>query len=318
MVTNKTYHFKITMDPFNRRYEGQVSDGVNTFNTTTATGRKFMWRVGTGFVSLSDFNNLTWLEMVLRQNLATTTNVHSLDNLVIYQVDTNLWPVQVTQVTPVKAETFHRAASNFVFSAKTVGPTNTLPATNTSLTINGLVVTVTNGLSFTGTDADTNRTMTYTGLQENKIYSGIIRVADQAGRLTTNDFFFDTFVTKWEVVTNETSTNVVVNTAVTNDPIVIEIENFNFDPALTSCSPGIQTDTSKTDHYIQNWLYSGATALDPIGGTNVVDGYFARKGTVDVDYHPVDGSSDSNLGPVCLAFHSAKGHLTIMGDSFCQ
>jgi hypothetical protein len=261
-ATNTVYHFKISVDPSLKVYEGQVSDGVNTFNSTAATGRKLRWR--NFFPSGTDFSNTTILTFVSRQNAANATNIHSLDNIAITQVSQDLWPVRIAQVLPYPAHTFYPAASNLSFTAVTFGPTNTLPASGTTLLLNG--VDVSSGLSFSGTDSDTNRTITYSSLKDDIIYNGSLIVKDQAGRPTTNTFFFDTFVS--------------------NDVALIEVEHFNFDPDTVTYPPcsGLQTDTSKTDRYIQNWDYSGLSGLDPTGVTNMMTGYFARKGAYGIDY----------------------------------
>jgi hypothetical protein len=273
-ATNVVYHFKLTVDPTLNVYEGQVSDGVNTFNTTTATGRKLRWR--NYFPSTTDFSNTTILTFVSRQNVNTSTNIHSLDNIAVTQVSQDLWPVRVTQVLPYPAHTFYPAESNLMFTAVTHGPTNTLPASGTTLLLNGVDVSA--GLSFSGTDADTNRTITYSSLKNDMIYNASLIVKDQAGRPTTNNFFFDTFIS--------------------NEVALIEVEHFNFDPDTVTYPPctALQSDTSKTDRYIQNWDYSGVTALDPSGVTNMLTGYFARRGAPGVDYdNGTNAQSDTNF-----------------------
>ena len=262
LATNTVYHFKFEVDPIARVYEGTVSDGVNTFNTTTATGRKLRWRNYTMATDAANLSNTTIMTFTARNNAATETNYQSLDNLTIYQLNSNLWPVVLTQVTPVKAQTFYPATSNIVLTAQTFG-TNTLPASGTQFILNGVDVTA--GLTFDGTDSSSNRTITYNGaLQVNKLYEATLNVADQAGRLTTLPFFFDTFTTNGSVT-------------------ILETENYNFDPALPYCSP-LQTDGTRPDRYIQNWLDGGPSPLDPSGATNVVDSYFGRDATFNIDY----------------------------------
>jgi hypothetical protein len=270
-ATNTVYHFRFDVDPVARDYEGTVSDGANTFNTKEATGRRLRWR---NYAMASDANNLsntTIMTFTARNNQALETNVQSLDSLVIYQLSTNLWPVVISQVSPLKAQTFFPASSNLVFTAQTFG-TNSLPSNGAQLTLNG--VNVSAGLTLDGDDTTNNRTITYTGaLAENTVYEGRLTVADQAGRATTLPFFFDTFSTNGGVV-------------------IIETENFNFDPSLSYCS-ALQIDGTRPDRYIQNWLYGGASGLDPSGATNVVDSYFARNATSGIDFFqpsPVTGN----------------------------
>lgn len=272
--TNTTYHFRFEVDQVARNYEATVSDGVNTFNTKTATGRKLRWRQWSMDFGNANLLNTTIMTFVARNNQTLETNVQSLDNLVIYQLDTNLWPVVLSQVDPVKAQTFFPSTSNLVFTAKTAG-TNSLPASGAQLTLNG--VNVSGGLTLDGTDSSNNRTITYSGgLAANTTYEGLLTVADQAGRATPLPFFFDTF-----------STN--------GDAIIIETENYNFEPNTNthpycdylSITP-YQLDPIRPDRYIQNWKYGGPSPLDPSGATNVVDSYYAREAVNGVDfYNPI-------------------------------
>jgi len=260
--TNTVYHFRFDVDQIARDYEGTVSDGVNTFNTKQATGRRLRWRNYTMATDSGNLSNTTIMTFTARNNTATETNIQSLDNLVIYQLDTNLWPVVLTQVTPVKAQVFYPVTSNLVFNAQTTG-TNSLPASGAQLILNG--VNVSGDLTLDGDDSTNNRTITYNGaLTVNTLYEGTLSMADQAGRLTSLPFFFDTF-----------STN--------GDAIVIETENYNFDPSLAYCSV-LQTDGVRPDRYIQNWLYGGPSALSSSGETNIVDSYFGRDAVNGVDF----------------------------------
>jgi hypothetical protein len=70
--------------------------------------------------------------------------------------------------------------------------------------LNGLDVS--SGLKVSGTTQ--NRTVTYTNLAPNIIYSGQLVVSDQAGRSSTNKFSFDTFVE--------------------SSGVLVEAEDFNF------------------------------------------------------------------------------------------
>lgn len=273
--TNTTYHFRFDVDPIARDYDATVSDGLNSFNIKQSVGRRLRWRNYTMATDANNLSNTTIMTFTARNNTATETNILSMDNLVAYQLNTNLWPVVLTQINPIKATTFFPESgylsssnvvvfgeTNLVFTAQTFG-TNSLPAANVQLVLNG--VNVSGGLVFDGNDDTNFRTITYTGaLPPNQNYEGTLTVSDQAGRLTSLPFFFDTF-----------STNA--------GALIIETENYNFDPGLTYCSV-LQIDGTRSDRYIQNWAYGGVSALDPSGATNVVDSYFGRDATLGVDF----------------------------------
>jgi hypothetical protein len=291
-LTNKVYHFKFTIDPRNRVWEGAVTNITDNpslgFNTTAATGKKFNWLQP--FISGSDLANSTNLLIISRNNTATETNVHSLDNVMIYQIPQDTWQVVVQQTAPAPTATFYEAAvfypasAGFTFTATTFGLTNMLPATNFALVLNGTTYSTTNGLVVGGSDSDTNRTASFFGLQTNKDYNGFIIVADQAGRATTNTLAFDTFVTQYRINTdNLTYTNVDINPAVGNAVTVIEGENYNFDPTQTACNLN-QTDV-QSDRYIQNWVYPRYAANASTNATaDTTNSYFARVGMNGIDF----------------------------------
>jgi hypothetical protein len=280
-ATNHTYHFKFQVDPTGdtKTYEGTVTDLVTGlgFNTTAAVGRKLNWKRSNS--NPTQMSNTTVLTFIGRQKTANATNVFSVDSIVVYQLPRDLLPVVVSPVQPVKSATFYPASSNFIFNAFTYGFTNSLPASNVSLVLNG--VNVNAALSFTGTDASSNRTVTYSGLQDNTVYTAFLSVADQAGRRTTNGFFFDTFNT--------------------NNVVVLEAENYNFEWNTNACQ-GIQDDVSRTDRYIQGWLYGGVTT-DGQNLVNLESSYYDRLGLDGIDFH----TTVTNAKPATAVFRDCDG-----------
>ena len=308
---NTVYHFKIQVDPLNHYYDGTVSNTVTgeSFNTRTATGRPLRWQ--NAIQSGQDVTNTTLLGFTSRQNSANTTNQHSLDTLVVYQVPQDLWPAEITAVSPEKSGTIGPPwypATTFsgtpfydgtfltttgmvtlanpdqlIFTATTYGPTNSLPKANTHLYLNG--VDVGPSLTATGSDSDTNRTFTYTGLKDNRVYNVVVVVADQAGRVATNAYFFNTF-----------NPNVA---------ILQEAENFNFDPLGTPCDTINQIDVPRSDRYIQNWLYAGISGITGVftnsaGGDNPSNSYYARLGVDGIDFHGNDGGGTGGNFRTCM------------------
>ena len=98
-------------------------------------------------------------------------------------------PPELLNISPEYGKPFHSAAAGISVEATTQG-INTLPPARAKLTLNGQDVS--NGLTVSGTPQA--RTITYTSLQPNTIYTGTLIVSDQDGRSDTNKFFFDTFV----------------------------------------------------------------------------------------------------------------------------
>ncbi len=291
-ATNTVYHFKLQIDPYNRLYEGTVSDGVNTYNTTTAVGRKLRWRqFGPPVPFTTDFGNTTLLTFVSRNNHAARTNFQSMDSLSVIQLPADQRPARVTQVLPRRAETFYPAVSNVVLDVVTYG-TNSLPSSNIVFNLNGTNFTSTNGLTLTGTDASSSRTVTYSGLVSNAIYNLTVNLTDQAGRASSSpSFFFDTFVpySRYRTTTTTNSTNVFIEINPSNYVTVLEIENFNFDPLAAACSL-TQDDNTKTDRYIQDWRYSGFTYDSQL--VERTNGYFMRQGVAGIDFK-VDSTANT-------------------------
>jgi len=98
-------------------------------------------------------------------------------------------PPDISSVSPGQNTTFY-PAGNGISSAATTLTTNSLPPENFKFILNGLDIS--SGLKISGTPQ--NRTVTYTNLVTNTIYTGQLVVSDQAGRSSTNKFSFDTFV----------------------------------------------------------------------------------------------------------------------------
>ncbi len=277
----RAYRFKVQLNPVTKTYVGSVTDGTNTFTTAQLRYKSFSDN------NVANISNSTIFQVVSRtssrvvQPATTETNIISLDNVKIY-ADVNAIAPLITQVTPAAGHIFYPATSNLVFSATTIGPANTLPASGTTLTLNG--VNVSGGLTFSGSDSDTNRTITYAGLVDNTIYTGSIVVKDQANRSTTNSFFFDTFV----------ETNVTV----------IEAENYNFEQDTNSCPNVIRTNFNPAG-YLQNPLPSG---LDVVNGVyiNEVDGYVDRAGVAGVDYFDASANVLQSEFRLCDTFDTRK------------
>lgn len=259
-VLGRNYHFKILNDPSTKTYSASVTDGTNTFTTGTLRWRNY------STTSESDRTNSTYFTIGTRTstrndisvNPATETNIVSLDNLVIYQAPLDNVAPKLAKIYPEDGHVFLPIDTNLVFNAFTIGPTNSLPASNMVLILNGVDVSA--GLTFDGTDSSTNRTATYSaGLAPNTVYHGTFSVADQAGRTSTTMFWFDTFVE--------------------SDVFIIEAEDYNFS---TDLCPSITTQTNiNPDRYLQNPLPSGLGDLGPV---NMDEGYFGRVGTPGVDY----------------------------------
>jgi hypothetical protein len=256
----RNYHFKILNDPTTKTYSASVTDGTNTFTTGPLRWRNF------SSTSESDRTNATYFTVGTRTSTrnditvtpATETNVVSLDSLVIYQAPLDNVAPKLAKIYPADGHVHLPVDTNLVFNTFTIGSTNSLPASNMVLTLNG--VNVSAGLTFDGTDSSSNRTATYTsGFAPNTVYYGTFTVADQAGRTTGNTFWFDTFV----------ESNV----------FIIEAEDYNF--SMNLC-PSITTQTNiNPDRYLQNPLFSGIGDLGPV---NMDEGYFGRTGEAGVDY----------------------------------
>ncbi len=102
-----------------------------------------------------------------------------------------LLPPSIFGFAPADRTLFHTAASGMRFSTSALMPTNTLPASGIKVTLNGQDVS--SQLVLSGNDASQSRTVTYNGLQANRVYAATYIVTDSGGLSTTNDISFDTF-----------------------------------------------------------------------------------------------------------------------------
>lgn len=103
-----------------------------------------------------------------------------------------LLPPSIFGFAPADRAIYHPAASGMRFSTSALMPTNTLPASGIKVTLNGQDVS--GQLLLSGTDSSKSRTVTYNGLQPNRVYAATYIVIDSGGLGTTNDISFDTFV----------------------------------------------------------------------------------------------------------------------------
>jgi hypothetical protein len=257
-----TFHFKIETDPNTKTYVATVTDGTNTFKTGTLKWRQY------SSTSEGNRTNATYLTFAARtstrvtQPAATETNVISIDGVTIYHAPFDNIIPKIAKITPQDGHVYYDVTSNLVFNAWTIGPTNTMPASNMVLILNG--VDVSSSFTFSGTDADVNRMVTNSAiLMPNTIYNATFIAADQAHRSNSISFWFDTFV----------PSNVTI----------IESENYNFS---TNLCPGITTQTNiNPARYLQDPPPSGLGDLGPV---NMDTGYFGRVGEPGVDYFDVN------------------------------
>ncbi len=109
------------------------------------------------------------------------------DDVVLDQISGNL-PPSISNLSPNGLSLFNPASAGLTFSA--VSTTTNIPTTGIHLALNGLDVTA--GLNISG--PENNRTVSYTALNSNRLYTAIIIVTDAAGYAKTATVSFDTFV----------------------------------------------------------------------------------------------------------------------------
>lgn len=97
-------------------------------------------------------------------------------------------PPEITDLKPANNTLLHPASGGLSFTARTVSP-NSIAAANLKLQLNGTDVSA--NLTVTGNNLA--RTAAYSALQPDRLYWARAIAVDQAGRGSTNDFFFDTF-----------------------------------------------------------------------------------------------------------------------------
>lgn len=97
-------------------------------------------------------------------------------------------PPVLSDITPANATLFYAASAGLSFKASTVAP-NRLDPENLRLILNGADVSAQLAVSGSSTD----RTVKFTGLEANAVYTAQITVSDQAGRSASAELNFDTF-----------------------------------------------------------------------------------------------------------------------------
>lgn len=113
-------------------------------------------------------------------------------------------PPDIRNLTPETGKIMHNAADGITFTAITEIPGQTIPESGIKLFLNG--EDVSDGLTITGDP--TSRSVSYSGLMPNRVYSGELTIADQDGNEVDNPIVFDTYAP---------------------DNFVFEAEDFNFD-----------------------------------------------------------------------------------------
>ena len=121
-------------------------------------------------------------------------------------------PPVLSDVKPANNSLFYDASAGLSFKATTISPNRLEPA-NIKLTLNG--ADVSSKLAITGNL--TNRSVQYTGLKADVMYSAHLSVADQAGRTTQLDLSFDTFSP--------------------TTAVVLEAEDYNYESGKTLAAP---------------------------------------------------------------------------------
>lgn len=165
-------------------------------------------------------------------------------------------PPQISGLQPANNTFYHPAANGISFTATTAGGNSLAPA-NLHLTLNGTDVSAS---LLIGGNAQ-SRTVAFGGLAPNAAYDAQILVTDNNGISTTVSLRFDTFVQA--------------------QVVIIEAEDYNYDPAADNCSIPV-----------------GSRAFSGAGGgfiDNPLPGAYADKiGLFDIDYH-VPTPSNTNV-----------------------
>ena len=270
------FHFKIEQRTATKTYVVTISaviDGVSTNLTTD----ELRWRSYSS-VSAANQTNSTILHFVSRPSDTGGSEmaIVSIDNLHIYQAPLDNVAPLITLVSPKIGAVYYPTSGPVSLTVRTLGQTNWIPDANVSLTLNGVDVSA--NLALGG--ATNNRTASYTGLQQNTIYHGVIVASDQAGRAATNRFVFDTLV----------ETNV----------ITLEAENYNFG-TNSSCGANGSPSIVDAGSYLQSPLpstYNNNSGLY----TNQFTGYVDHVGNPGIDFNDAfvnGGSLTSNVFRFC-------------------
>jgi hypothetical protein len=273
------YHFKIEQRTATKTYVASISAVVDNVATNLTT-QELRWRSYSS-VSAANQTNSSVLHFVGRVSTTSgasqETNYIALDNLHIYQAPLDEVPPLITLVTPAPGAIFYPYTNPVSFTVRTLGPTNYIPTSSISLTLNG--TDFSGSLAFGGTT--NNRSASFTGLAPNVIYRGVIVGADQAGRSTTNSFTFDTLI----------ETNV----------LTLEAENYNFGTNAVCNANGSSSPGEFQGAYLQNpdpSTYNNTSGLY----TNQATGYVDRVGQNGVDFSDTfvnGGNLSSNVFRFC-------------------
>jgi len=169
-------------------------------------------------------------------------------------------PQVVDRLPRTDANNFYMHTNGISFTADTL-TTNPINTNAIKLQLNGADVSA--GLAMTGTPS--NLSVTFNGLASNTVYDARIVLADFAGRMSTNEFTFDTF--------DETFLD-------SPGVEVIEAEDYNFN----------------SGQFLDNPPPSGLDgAGNPVNGNGA--GYYGQVGTPGIDYFDYSTSPGSGTTP---------------------
>jgi hypothetical protein len=242
------------------------SDGPNRVYTLTfaaaTSGQKLIVRWWTSSLVDTDWGNVTLQSAVVREAA----------------------PV-VSLLTPANGSIFNPASSGVHFTASTIDPFS-IASNQVGMTLNGMNLSSALAVSGSGTA----RSVLYSNLAPNQLYSGQIWAVDNLGNATTNFVTFDTFST--------------------NGAVVIEVEDYNYDSGQfqDNPAPGAYADHTGTPEIDYYTLNSGGGAYRPIDTVQIVDAletrtYFAAAG---VQNHAVRGWSAEDWLNFTRSFPNAR------------
>lgn len=161
-------------------------------------------------------------------------------------------PPEIINLSPTNNTLFYPAASGVQFTVTTVAP-NTIAPGDIVLSLNG--TNVSSNLTVGGTSA--SRTVSFGALTPDRLYRARIVASDQAGRATTNEFAFDTFLP--------------------NTAIAVEVEDYNYERGkfIDPAAPGAYANLSGqegTDYFDNgNSLATVYRPADFVGLTATAD-----------------------------------------------
>jgi hypothetical protein len=169
-------------------------------------------------------------------------------------------PQVVDRLPSTDANNFYAHTNGLSFTATTL-TTNAINTNAIKLYLNG--VDVSSGLAISGPAS--NLSVTFNGLTSNAVYEARIVLGDFAGRVSTNEFTFDTF-----------EENVFDSSGVK----VIEAEDYNYNSGQFQDNP----PPSGLD-----------SAGNPVNGNGA--GYYGLVGTPSIDYFDRSTSAGSGAAP---------------------